>query len=72
MLLEIFDFFCFSYFQVLLYPNFATEIFSYLHEKIPFEENVFEKQAMRDMNIKRNLSKLWAFRKQNPLLLNSM
>ena len=44
MLLEFFFFFCI---HVLLYPNFATELFSYLHEKSLFTENVFEKQGMR-------------------------
>ena len=47
--LEIFEIILFVsvIFQVLLYPNFATEIFSYLHEKKFFSGNVLEKQGMR-------------------------
>ena len=41
---------------IFLYPNFATEIFSYLHEKKSFYWECFRKAGHAcDMNIKRNI-----------------
>ena len=52
MLLEISEFFLFQHgvsfsnFRLLLCPNLAPEIFSYLDEKSLFTGNAYEKQSM--------------------------